>query len=158
LRLTRILLLNTSLLLTQLAALPPITLSGRLPGEHFKEDNPPRYGAITSLVSTSDSVVMLHAQPAAVDFTIADQIKKILRAFKIQQNNLEKLSIIEGEMRWLEYTFRKANGGGFLYITREGNWIIYLLVFNLSYDALFNDLPHILRYVRLLSTKGVKAG
>lgn len=133
-----------------LTPLGSIALEGRLPGEQFREDNPPRYGAVMSFVSAADSVVMLHAKAVTAGDSIAGQLQRITKGFKVPAASLEKLGLIEGNTRWLQYTFRKQRGGGFIYITRQNNWIVYLVVFNLRYDTLSIDLPSIDRYIRQL--------
>lgn len=130
--------------------LSAIEITGRLPGSQFREDNPPRFGAVMSLVSRVDSVVVLHAVVNKPRLTIADQLKQIAKGFKLPVKALTKLDMIEGTHRWLQYSFRKKNGGGFVYITRVENDFIYLVIFNLSFDALANDLPYIDRYVQQL--------
>lgn len=138
------------LLFAIFAPLPAIELQGRLPGEQFREDNPPRYGAVMSFVSAADSVVMLHAKDAAANFAIADQLKRIAKGFKVPATALEKLGLVEGNTRWLQYSFRKQRGGGYIYITRKDQWIVYLVIFNLRYETLSIDLPYIDRYIRQL--------
>lgn len=133
--------------------LSAIEITGRLPGSQFREDNPPRFGAVMSLVSRVDSVVVLHAVVNKPRLTIADQLKQIAKGFKLPVKALTKLDMIEGTHRWLQYSFRKKNGGGFVYITRVENDFIYLVIFNLSFDALANDLPYIDRYVQQLGLK-----
>lgn len=130
-----------------------VEITGRLPGSQFREDNPPRFGAVMSLVSRVDSVVVLHAVVNKPRLTIADQLKQIAKGFKLPVKALTKLDMIEGTHRWLQYSFRKKNGGGFVYITRVENDFIYLVIFNLSFDALANDLPYIDRYVQQLGLK-----
>lgn len=132
---------------TQLSAL---TLEGRLPGEFFREDNPPRFGAVMSLHSQADSLVVLHTVTHGEDYTVAQQLAKIAKGFKLAPKALQKTGIIEGNLRWLQYSFRKKNGGGFVYITRWHDTIVYLVIFNLQYDALARDLPYIDRYVKIL--------
>jgi hypothetical protein len=132
------------------AHLLPVTLEGRLPGEFFREDNPPRFGAVMSFHSSSDSLVVLHAVNNGEKFTVAQQLTKIAKGFKVPAKSLEKLGMIEGSLRWLQYAFHKKDGGGFIYITRSENTIIYLVIFNLKYDALARDLPYIDRYVKML--------
>lgn len=134
----------------------PVTLEGRLPGEFFREDNPPRFGALMSFHSSSDSLVVLHAVNNGANFTVALQLEKIAKGFKVPAKSLEKLGVIEGSLRWLQYSFRKKNGGGFIYITRSENTIIYLVIFNLKYDALARDLPYIDRYIKLLQVRAEK--
>lgn len=133
--------------------LSAIEITGRLPGSQFREDNPPRFGAVMSLVSRVDSVVVLHAVVNKPRLTIANQLKQIAKGFKLPVKALTKLDMIEGTHRWLQYSFRKKNGGGFVYITRVENDFIYLVIFNLSFDALANDLPYIDRYVQQLGLK-----
>jgi hypothetical protein len=130
-----------------------LTLEGRLPGEHFREDNPPRFGAVMSFVSKADSVVVLHVKTEKKDFTIARQLARIAHGFKVKSGALEKIGLVEGNLRWLEYTFHKKDGGGFVYITRIENRFIYLVVFNLRYDTLSRDLPYIDRYIKQLQFK-----
>jgi len=135
-------------------ALPTFALEieGRLPGEFFREDNPARFGAQMSLVSTNDSVVLLHAIAVKPSFTIAEQLKKIARGFKIPPSTLKKQDLIEGNFRWLQYSFTKKNStGGFVYITRHENWIVYLVIFNIHADRIASDLPYIERYVKQLN-------
>jgi len=132
------------------AALNAVSLEGRLPGEFFREDNPPRYGAQMSFISRRGATVMLHAVTVSPEFTVAKQLEKIARGFKIKTAALKKTGLIEGSMRWLQYTFNKKNGGGFIYITRYENLIVYVILFNLNYDALSGDLPYIDRYVKEL--------
>jgi hypothetical protein len=136
-----------------LVPLFPLTLEGRLPGEHFREDNPPRFGAVMSFVSQSDSVVVLHTKAEKPEFTIAKQLARIAQGFKIKPGALEKVGLVEGNLRWLEYTFRKKSGGGILYITRQQNRFIYLVIFNLQYEVLNRDLPYINRYIKQLQLK-----
>lgn len=130
-----------------------MTLEGRLPGEYFREDNPPRFGAIMSFTSRVDSSILLHVRSEKPEFTIAKQLARIARGLKIKPAELEKTRLIEGEMRWLQYTFRKKSGGGFVYITRQENRYIYLVIFNMRYEALPRDLPHIDRYIQQLQIK-----
>jgi len=127
-----------------------LTVEGRLPGESFREDNPPRFGATTSLVSESDSVVVLKVRKVAPSYTIARQLDAIVHAFKIARKSLKKLETIDGVQRWLQYRFTKGAGGGFVYITRQANWIVYLVVYNLHYEMLATDLPVIDRYIKQL--------
>lgn len=103
-----------------------------------------------SFVSAADSVVMLHAKDAAANFAIADQLKRIAKGFKVPATALEKLGLVEGNTRWLQYSFRKQRGGGYIYITRKDQWIVYLVIFNLRYETLSIDLPYIDRYIRQL--------
>lgn len=131
-------------------ARPAITVEGRLPGEYFREDNPPRFGALMSFISTADSAVFLHGRAVTEDFTIAQELRRIMKGFKVPYQNLEKIGLLEGETRWLQYTFRKKSGGGFLYITRRDNWILYLVIFNLKYNRLSRELPFVDRYLRQL--------
>lgn len=130
--------------------LAAVTIAGRLPGEFFREDNPPRYGALMSFVSSADSVIVLHLKSVKPEYTISQELKKISNGFKVRPAALEKLGLVEGTMRWLQYTFHKKTGGGFIYITRHQNWIVYLVIFNLKYDTLARDLPYIDRYIRQL--------
>lgn len=130
-----------------------LTLEGRLPGEYFREDNPPRFGAVMSFVSRVESTILLHVRSEKPEFTIAKQLGRIAHGLKIKPAELEKTRLIEGEMRWLQYTFRKKSGGGYVYITRQGNRFIYLLIFNMQYEALPRDLPHIDRYIQQLQIK-----
>lgn len=130
--------------------LTAVTIEGRLPGEHFREDNPPRFGALMSFVSSSDSIIVLHLKAVKPGYKIAEELKKISSGFKIRPSMLEKLGLIEGTMRWLQYTFHKKNGGGFVYITRHHDWIAYLVIFNLNYETLSNDLPFVDRYIKQL--------
>ncbi len=132
------------------APLAAIVVEGRLPGELFTEDNPPRFGALMSFTSRADSAVLLHAREVAPDYTIAQELKRIAKSLKVKRQSLEKLGLVEGEIRWLQYTFRKGDGGGFLYVTRRENWILYLLVFNLKYERLSHELPYVDRYLRQL--------
>jgi hypothetical protein len=132
-------------------ALPAIEISGRLPGSQFREDNPPRFGAVMSLVSRVDSVVVLHAVINQPGNTIAAQLKQIAKGFKISPKALTKLDMVEGAHRWLQYSFHKKQGGGFIYITRTGDTIVYLVIFNLRFDALSIDLPYIDRYIQQLT-------
>jgi len=133
--------------------LSAIEITGRLPGSQFREDNPPRFGAVMSLVSRVDSVVVLHAVVNKPRLTIADQLKHIAKGFKLPVKALTKLDMVEGTHRWLQYSFRKKNGGGFVYITRVENDFVYLVIFNLSFGALANDLPYIDRYIQQLGLK-----
>jgi hypothetical protein len=121
-----------------------------LPGEHFREDNPPRFGALMSFVSSADSIIVLHLKAIKNNYTIAHELKKIATGFKIKPAAMEKIGLVEGNMRWLQYTFHKQSGGGFVYITRREDWIVYLVIFNLKYDTLSRDLPYIDRYVKQL--------
>lgn len=130
--------------------LAAIEISGRLPGSQFREDNPPRFGAVMSLVSRVDSVVVLHAVVNKPQLTIAEQLKRIAKGFKVPVKALTKLDMVEGTHRWLQYSFHKKDGGGFVYITRVENDIVYLVIFNLRFDALSNDLPYIDRYIQQL--------
>lgn len=130
-----------------------LTLEGRLPGEYFREDNPPRFGAVMSFVSRVESTILLHVRSEKPEFTIAKQLGRIARGLKIKPEELQKTRLIEGEMRWLQYTFRKKSGGGYVYITRQQNRFIYLIIFNLQYDALPRDIPHIDRYIQQLQIK-----
>lgn len=130
--------------------LPALTIEGRLPGELFREDNPPRFGAVMSFHSTGDSLVVLHTVNNGPNFSVAQQLAKIAKGFKLSTKALEKIGILEGNLRWLQYTFRKKSGGGFVYITRSKDTIIYLVVFNLHYDALSRDLPYVDRYLKTL--------
>jgi hypothetical protein len=132
------------------APLTAIVVEGRLPGEHFREDNPPRFGALMSFTSSADSVVFLHGREVAPHYTIAQELRRITKGLKLPHTSLEKIGMLEGETRWLQYTFRKGEGGGFLYVTRRENWILYLLVFNLQYERLSRDLPYLHRYLRQL--------
>lgn len=137
-------------------ALSPVfalTLEGRLPGEFFREDNPPRFGAVMSFHSNADSLVVLHTVNKGSEYTVAQQLGKIARGFKLPAKALEKMGIIEGNLRWLQYSFKKKAGGGFVYITRSRETIIYLVIFNLQYGALARDLPYIDRYVKLLQVQ-----
>ena len=59
-----------------------VEITGRLPGSQFREDNPPRFGAVMSLVSRVDSVVVLHAVVNKPRLTIADQLTHIAKGFK----------------------------------------------------------------------------
>ncbi len=127
-----------------------ITLEGRLPGEFFREDNPPRFGAVMSFHSNGDSLVVLHTVNKGTQYTVAQQLAKIARGFKLPSKALEKMGIIEGNLRWLQYSFKKKSGGGFVYITRSRETIIYLVIFNLQYSALARDLPYIDRYLKQL--------
>ena len=127
-----------------------IVVEGRLPGDQFREDNPPRFGALMSFTSNADSAVLLHGREVAPAYTIAQELKRITKGLKVPHASLQKLDMLEGETRWLQYTFRKGKGGGFLYVTRRENWILYLLVFNLRYERLSRELPYIDRYLRQL--------
>lgn len=131
----------------------PLTLEGRLPGDYFREDNPPRFGAVMSFVSRLESTILLHVISEKPEFTIAKQLGRIARGLKIRPEELEKTRLIEGELRWLQYTFHKKKGGGFVYITRRENRFIYLVIFNMQYEALSRDLPHIDRYIQQLQIK-----
>lgn len=124
-----------------------------MPGEYFREDNPPRFGAVMSFVSRVESTILLHVRNEKPEFTIAKQLGRIARGLKIKPEELQKTRLIEGEMRWLQYTFRKKSGGGYVYITRQQNRFIYLIIFNLQYDALPRDIPHIDRYIQQLQIK-----
>lgn len=124
-----------------------------MPGEYFREDNPPRFGAVMSFVSRVESTILLHVRSEKPEFTIAKQLGRIARGLKIKPEELQKTRLIEGEMRWLQYTFRKKSGGGYVYITRQQNRFIYLIIFNLQYDALPRDIPHIDRYIQQLQIK-----
>ncbi len=134
--------------------LSAIEIEGRLPGSQFREDNPPRFGAVMSFVSRADSIVVLHVIVNKPSLTIADQLKKIAKGFKVSPSALAKLQLVDGNNRWLQYSFRKKNGGGFIYITRINDDIVYLVIFNLLFDALANDLPYVDRYIQQLSLKG----
>lgn len=147
------LLLCLSLLVAPVAA---IVVEGRLPGEYFREDNPPRFGALMSFTSSADSAILLHGREVAPTYTIAQELKRITKSLKVPRPSLEKLGMLEGETRWLQYTFRKGEGGGFLYVTRRENWILYLLVFNLRYDRLSRELPYVDRYLRQLKITGTQ--
>jgi hypothetical protein len=146
-----------SLCLAALVVVPfsgfSVTLEGRLPGERFREDNPPRFGALMSFVSKVDSVVVVHAKVEKPDYTVAKQLEKIAKGFKIKPSALEKVALVEGTMRWLQYTFRKKEAGGFVYVTRKENRFIYLVIFNLRYDVLSRDMPYIDRYIKQLNLK-----
>ncbi len=147
---------GTQLLFALLFLLGPIqslTLEGRLPGEYFREDNPPRFGAVMSFHSTSDSLVMLHTVNKGSDYTVAEQLTKIAKGFKLPAKALQKMGVIEGNLRWLQYSFRKKDGGGFVYITRSHDSIVYLVIYNLQYDALARDLPYIDRDLKLLQVQ-----
>lgn len=124
-----------------------------MPGEYFREDNPPRFGAVMSFVSRVESTILLHVRSEKPEFTIAKQLGRIARGLKIKPEELQKTRLIEGEMRWLQYTFRKKSGGGYVYITRQQNRFIYLIIFNMQYDALPRDIPHIDRYIQQLQIK-----
>jgi len=137
-------------LLSFSASLSAIEITGRLPGNQFREDNPPRFGAVMSLVSRVDSLVVLHAVVNKPEITIADQLKRIAKGFRLPVKALQKLDMIEGTHRWLQYSFHKKEGGGFVYITRIENDIIYLVIYNLRFEALSNDLPYIDRYIQQL--------
>lgn len=132
------------------APVAAIVVEGRLPGDQFREDNPPRFGALMSFTSSADSAVFLHGREVAPHYTIAQELRRITKSLKVPHKSLERLGMLEGETRWLQYTFRKGEGGGFLYVTRLENWIIYLLVFNLKYDRLSRELPFLDRYLRQL--------
>ncbi len=106
-----------------------------------------------SFVSKIDSVVVVHAKIEKPDYTVAKQLEKIAKGFKIKPSALEKVSLIEGTMRWLQYKFRKKEAGGFVYITRQENRFIYLVIFNLRYETLSRDLPYIDRYIKQLQLK-----
>lgn len=137
-------------------AIPPlaaIVVEGRLPGDRFKEDNPPRFGALMSFTSSADSAVLLHGRLVAADHTIAKELKRITTSLKVPHRTLEKIGILDGETRWLQYSFRKGEGGGFLYVTRRQNWIVYLLVFNLRFDRVALELPYIERYLKQLKIR-----
>lgn len=127
-----------------------LVVEGRLPGERFREDNPPRFGALMSFTSLADSAVFLHGREVRPDYTIAQELKRIAKSLKLPTAALERAGLVEGEVRWLQYTFRKKDGGGFLYITRRDNWIFYLVIFNLRYERLSADLPDIERYLQKL--------
>lgn len=128
-----------------------IEIEGRLPGEFFREDNPARFGAVMSLTSVNDSMVLLHVTAVKPDFTIAQQLRKIARGFKIGPNELKKQTLVEGNLRWLQYFFQKKNkSGGFVYITRNENWLVYLIIFNVHAERLASDLPFIERYIQQL--------
>lgn len=127
-----------------------MTLEGRLPGERFLEDNPPRFGAVMSFVSRSHSLVLVDARVEKPNYIIAKLLNKIARSFKINRKELKKVTLVEGEMRWLQYTFRKGAGGGFFYVTRQENVFVYVLIYNFSYDALANDMPFVDRYIQEL--------
>lgn len=127
-----------------------LVVEGRLPGDQFREDNPPRYGALMSFTSKADSAILLHGREVKTRYTIAQELRRIARSLKIPFSSLDKLDLLDGETRWLQYTFRKGEGGGFLYITRRDNWIVYLLVFNLRYEHLSRELPYVDRYLRQL--------
>lgn len=107
-----------------------------------------------SFTSNADSAVLLHGREVAPTYTIAQELKRITKGLKVPHAALQKLGMLEGETRWLQYTFRKGKGGGggggFLYVTRKENWILYLLVFNLKYERLSRELPYIHRYLRQL--------
>lgn len=133
--------------------LAAVTIEGRLPGEFFREDNPARFGALMSFVSTSDSIVVLHLKAVNPRYAIAQELRKISASFKVKFSALEKIGLIEGNMRWLQYSFHKKDGGGFVYITRYQDWIAYLVIFNLRYETLSHDLPYIDRYIRQLTIK-----
>ncbi|GAB4422962.1 MAG: hypothetical protein OHK0011_02530 [Turneriella sp.] len=141
------LLLSILLIAGPVAAL---VVESRLPGEHFREDNPPRFGALMSFTSSAASAVFLHGREVAPQYTIAQELRRITKSLKVPHASLQKIGMLEGETRWLQYTFRKGEGGGFLYVTRRENWILYLLVFNLKYDRLSRELPYVDRYLRQL--------
>ena len=109
-----------------------------------------------SFVSRVDSVIIVQAKVERPETTIAMQLERIARGFKVKPAALEKTRLIEGTMRWLQYTFKKKEGGGFIYITRRENRFIYLVIFNLQYDALSRDLPYIDRYIQELDLKETK--
>lgn len=127
-----------------------LVIEGRLPGERFREDNPPRFGALMSFTSLADSAVFLHGREVRPDYTIAQELKRIAKSLKLSTSAIERAGFVEGETRWLQYTFRKKDSGGFLYITRRDNWIFYLIIFNVRYARLSADLPEIERYLRQL--------
>ena len=106
-----------------------------------------------SFHSTGDSLVVLHTVNNGASFTVAQQLAKIARGFKLPVKALEKIGMLEGNLRWLQYSFRKKGGGGFVYITRSQDTIIYLVIFNLHYDALSRDLPYIDRYLKILQVR-----
>lgn len=103
-----------------------------------------------SFVSVSDSVIVMRINAIKPDHTIAHELKKIAQGFKLKVSALEKVGLVEGTMRWLQYTFHKKAGGGFIYITRRENWVVYLVIFNLKYETISMDLPYIDRYVKQL--------
>lgn len=109
-----------------------------------------------SFTSSADSAILLHGREVAPTYTIAQELKRITKSLKVPRPSLEKLGMLEGETRWLQYTFRKGEGGGFLYVTRRENWILYLLVFNLRYDRLSRELPYVDRYLRQLKITGTQ--
>lgn len=109
-----------------------------------------------SFVSSGDSIIVLHLKVVKPEYTIAQELKKIAAGFKIKPAAIEKLGLIEGSTRWLQYTFHKKAGGGFLYITRHQDWIAYIVIFNLRYDTLSHDLPYIERYIRQLQISDVE--
>jgi hypothetical protein len=152
-RLSMLRLITISLISFWIHPLTAVEIEGRLPGSQFREDNPPRYGAVMSFVSRADSVVLLHAVVNTPSLSIANQLKKIAKGFKIKPSAVVKIQLIDGTHRWLQYSFRKQNGGGFIYITRIDDDIVYLVVFNLLFDALANDLPYLDRYIQQLSLK-----
>lgn len=132
------------------APVAAIVVEGRLPGDQFREDNPPRFGALMSFTSGADSAVLLHGREVAPHYTIAQELRRITKSLRVPHPSLRRLGMLEGETRWLQYTFRKGEGGGFLYVTRRENWILYLLIFNLKYDHLSRELPFIDRYLQQL--------
>lgn len=149
------LILKTAFVCVSLLPLSALTLEGRLPGEYFREDNPARFGALMSFHSYSDSIVVLHTVNKGARYTIAQQLEKIARGFKVPVKSLEKIGLIEGPMRWLQYSFHKKGGGGFVYITRTENTILYLVIFNLHFEALARDLPYVDRYLKNLRVSDV---
>lgn len=106
-----------------------------------------------SFHSHADSLVVLHTINKGSGYTVAQQLEKIARGFKLPAKALEKMGIIEGNLRWLQYSFKKKTGGGFVYITRSRDTIIYLVIFNLQYGALARDLPYVDRYVKQLQVQ-----
>ena len=140
-----------TLLLTRAPA--ALTLEGRLPGDQFKEDNPPRFGALMSFQSRSNAMVALHAVNRGADYAIAQQLARIERGFKLPAGALKKTDRLDGALRWLQYEFLKKPGKGIVYITRSGNTILYLLIYNAKPGALAYDLPYIERYLRVLQVK-----
>lgn len=142
------------LLILFTAPLAGITITGRLPGNRFKEDNPPRFGATMSFLSKADSVVWLQVRHVQPNDSIADELKRIAKGLKLKNHALIKLGLVEGTNRWLQYSFKKARGGGFIFITRKDNWIIYLVIFNLNGSTLSVDMPYIERYVKELAFEG----
>ncbi|MCX7633577.1 MAG: hypothetical protein N2Z22_09630 [Turneriella sp.] len=125
-----------------------ITVEGRLPGEFFDEDNPPRFGSIMSFSSRSGSTLLLYTRKVQPEYTIAAELQRLRKSMKFK--TFSKDGILEGEIRWLRYAYLKEEGAGWIFITRRDNWLVYLIVFNPHREFLAAELPWIERYLRQL--------